>query len=983
MGDMANLTKTELIKNYGTPFGVLELVSQLIRHPKDAYELGSGDNKVVFSNQEIKALVDDFQRNNLLGEKILDLENPSNYRIIYHNLLLFATNQKESSIPDRETRENILRAYQTHLEEVEQKTANPRVEINAFNESVRRAGKYWQTKNLLDSRVAQILDPISRSDSASSAYVRQMRDNLIAELGPALHNIDTSNPERARAQTQVLLDQAVANSPTWRVLQNTLVAEGKDVGSITNNISTVLSNERLSSADTEENLKSISELNSQYRLSPTQAKDEFTNSINSWQKTTGVGRDHDGELGNDLSESLRVAAIESLESPSLSDRFLNKDPFEVRALRKALTPELIEKYNLTEVDQDRLIETALNNSSTGTYFQRLTSGLDPSPGDLPDMLRLRPASLVSHISKNAKVDPLIVALTRSGYSGEQLTKQLLNSGYSAADIKSQLDNLQKYLGENHGLIDSIYKSRLAYDQTVLKIRAALSPANIPIVRNIYGAIAGFREGISNTYYSFLNNHATIALFLSADHRLAAWGGWITKIAANKNLPKWLKTGLTWYKNGGFSIDGFKDSLKAHYRIKFGNWLVKQGAKIGGEKLAGKFLAWIGAGLVAGSLTGGASFAIQAGLWFMQQAKRAPEAIKNADVVAGWVLKNIAGLAMLLGIAGPTILGAIIGFGVALISFFFIGFTAPLWAVLAIGTGIGALLGYLYSQAGAISAWAGGALSAFGTAVSAWWAGFVNSVGATVSSIATTSIVVAVGGITLSMSLGNDALLTSKIESANLHDQASFDYGDFPPNLEGMVSNCESMDLGEDITQDLANQLEDSIIKFMPEDNFAHNVKTRRCIIPTMIIMHWSGGHGNDDGNDATRNTLIERVIEVFPGVSRPNVLACHLGTDTGEVMFMQPFYKNGVEMSQCAGSWNIYAIQNEMAGNNFTTNPNGPPDPKILERSLEVTCLMMKTYNIPVTQIFGHYQVPNSGKTDPGAEFLQKTFIPKIKERCG
>ncbi len=764
---MANLTKSELVRNFGTPFGVLELVSQLIRHPKDDYELGSGDSKVVFTNREVKALVDDFQRNNLLGDKILDLENPSNYRPLYNSILLFANKQKESSIPDRETRENILRAYQTHLEEVDQKTTNPKVEINAYNESVRRAQKYWQTKNLLDSRVAQALEPLTRSGSASSGYIRQMQNSLIAELSPALHNIDTTDPVKAQAQTKALLDQAVANSPTWRALQNTLVAEGQDVDHITTNLSTLLNNERFSKSDTDENLESLANINKQHGLTPTQAKDELQNTINSWQKETGVGRDNPNSLGNDLVKSLHSATIDALESPSLSDRFIKKDPFEVRALRNAITPELIKKYNLTQVDQDRLIEAALNHPSTGTYFARITNGLEPSAGDLPDILGLRPASLVSHIAKNSGVDPLIVTLTRSGYSGEQLASQLLKSGYSPSDIKSQLDNLQKYLGENHGLIDSVYKSRLAYDQAVLKIKTALSPQNIPIIRNVYGAVTSVRESISTAYNGFLNNHRTIAFFLSSDHRLASWGGWISKIATNKNLPQWLKTGLTWYKNGGYSYEGFIGSAKTHFRIKFGNWLVKQGAKIGGEKLAGKFLAWVGAGLVAGSLSGGASFAIQAGLWVMQQAKRAPEAIKNADVIAGWVLKNIAGLAMLMGIAGPTILGAIIGFSVALVSFFLIGFSLPLWGVLMIGTALGALLGYLYSQAGAIAGWASTALGSAGALVSAWWAGFVNSVGATISSIATTSIVVAVGGITLSMSLGNDAIITSKIETGTI------------------------------------------------------------------------------------------------------------------------------------------------------------------------------------------------------------------------
>jgi hypothetical protein len=48
----------------------------------------------------------------------------------------------------------------------------------------------------------------------------------------------------------------------------------------------------------------------------------------------------------------------------------------------------------------------------------------------------------------------------------------------------------------------------------------------------------------------------------------------------------------------------------------------------------------------------------------------------------------------------------------------------------------------------------------------------------------------------------------------------------------------------------------------------------------------------------------------------------------------------------------------------------------------DVTCKAMGQYNIPWSQIYGHYQVPNSGKIDPGKEFLEEVFIPEIRKRC-
>ncbi len=161
-----------------------------------------------------------------------------------------------------------------------------------------------------------------------------------------------------------------------------------------------------------------------------------------------------------------------------------------------------------------------------------------------------------------------------------------------------------------------------------------------------------------------------------------------------------------------------------------------------------------------------------------------------------------------------------------------------------------------------------------------------------------------------------------------------------------------------------------------------------CIIPTMIVMHWSAGYDNAQGNSATFSTLQSRD------------LACQVATDTNDVYLMQPFYENSVEYPWCANSWNIYSINNEMAGGcagscNFALSEcdprnslafdSEPPHPCMPEtdRAIEATCVLMEQYNIPWCQIYGHYQVPDSGgKIDPGEEFLQDYFIPRIRQEC-
>jgi len=139
-----------------------------------------------------------------------------------------------------------------------------------------------------------------------------------------------------------------------------------------------------------------------------------------------------------------------------------------------------------------------------------------------------------------------------------------------------------------------------------------------------------------------------------------------------------------------------------------------------------------------------------------------------------------------------------------------------------------------------------------------------------------------------------------------------------------------------------------------------------CIDPTMIVIHWSGGWSS---NDVTRRTLEQR--------NR----SCQIGTDQdGSVQQWQQLWEEMAEFAWCVGgNWNLYSVNNEMVGAWFDTNP---PSEAEIDSAVKSTCWYMKQYNIPWTQIFGHYQLW-SEKSDPGEKFLNEVFIPRVREACG
>lgn len=156
-------------------------------------------------------------------------------------------------------------------------------------------------------------------------------------------------------------------------------------------------------------------------------------------------------------------------------------------------------------------------------------------------------------------------------------------------------------------------------------------------------------------------------------------------------------------------------------------------------------------------------------------------------------------------------------------------------------------------------------------------------------------------------------------------------------------------------------------------------RSKMCITPSKIVIHWTGTWGNLDA--------VRRYLETTP-------FSCQIGTDTdGTVQQWMVLWEKKAELAQCVGgNENNYAVNNEIVGAWFippgsdprlSTNPRDAraPSETSIQSSINTTCYYMQQYKIPSSQIFGHYQLM-PGKPDPGEAFLDY-FIDRVKKTCG
>lgn len=141
-------------------------------------------------------------------------------------------------------------------------------------------------------------------------------------------------------------------------------------------------------------------------------------------------------------------------------------------------------------------------------------------------------------------------------------------------------------------------------------------------------------------------------------------------------------------------------------------------------------------------------------------------------------------------------------------------------------------------------------------------------------------------------------------------------------------------------------------------------RTHLCVSPEEIVIHWSESL---TGNIGTHKTLENRD------------LSCQFAVDETEIWQMLEMYEDAVEVGYCTGTaeHNFKSINIELAGRAFD---NFPPPEAELNKALELTCFLLKQYNIPQSSILGHYEI-SLKKEDPGVKFLVD-FKRLVSERC-
>src|SRR3989344_3581162 len=167
--------------------------------------------------------------------------------------------------------------------------------------------------------------------------------------------------------------------------------------------------------------------------------------------------------------------------------------------------------------------------------------------------------------------------------------------------------------------------------------------------------------------------------------------------------------------------------------------------------------------------------------------------------------------------------------------------------------------------------------------------------------------------------------------------------------------------------------------FIDESRYLHLEHQFRCSTPRMIVVHWSGGWSTAQDTYNDLNLLKDRRDTDRNGNSIKSRRSCQFAIDENETIQMLDLYSNpnAVQMGWCAGGDNnIGSFNLEISGAWFdiTLDNPGSLQFKKLEaetnEAIRVTCDLIKRYNIPKTEVYGHYQL-QYGKSDPGINYLK------------
>jgi len=99
-------------------------------------------------------------------------------------------------------------------------------------------------------------------------------------------------------------------------------------------------------------------------------------------------------------------------------------------------------------------------------------------------------------------------------------------------------------------------------------------------------------------------------------------------------------------------------------------------------------------------------------------------------------------------------------------------------------------------------------------------------------------------------------------------------------------------------------------------------------------------------------------------------------------------YEGGVTQCRGAGrSLDSHSVQIEMGGRSYNDMLNGKATPAMVRsiemitaQTVDLVLVLMETYDIPIENVIGHYEVEGSGKTDPGNTYFEQYFLPLLEE---
>jgi len=141
------------------------------------------------------------------------------------------------------------------------------------------------------------------------------------------------------------------------------------------------------------------------------------------------------------------------------------------------------------------------------------------------------------------------------------------------------------------------------------------------------------------------------------------------------------------------------------------------------------------------------------------------------------------------------------------------------------------------------------------------------------------------------------------------------------------------------------------------------------IHPLEIIVHWDG---NRKGRDLWLAPITFETLSYLQQSS-------HFAVDHRRVWQMLPMYQNAVQESHGAKGYNWEAINVEMAGIDFDTPENYPPENEI-RLTLRLVSQLMDFYGITFEHVAGHFERdPRGDKKDPGEKFMAD-FRERLKD---